>query len=291
MVVICPKCKTKLKVAEEKLTPEGSRFKCPKCSTFLLVKKPTAPMDKKTETRSTKILIAHSEPKIINELNTLLTKNGYQTVIASDGIEAMVKSIKEVPFLAILDVALPKIYGFEVCKRLKVRDETKKMKIILITSTFDEKRYKRDPSSIYGADDYIEEHKISELIIEKINTLKGIEKEKVVEKAPEEPILEKPVLKEEPRLKPEEVKVSPPTDQNIERAKRLARTIVSDIYLYNPAKVENSIRGDNFYSMFESEIKEGLKLYETRIPQNVREKGDFFNEAIKNFLDDKKKSL
>jgi len=40
VVVVCPKCKTKLKVDDAKLSPQGSRFKCPKCSTVLAVKKP-----------------------------------------------------------------------------------------------------------------------------------------------------------------------------------------------------------------------------------------------------------
>jgi len=42
VVVMCPKCKTKLKVDETRLSPEGSRFKCPKCATVLVVKKPAA---------------------------------------------------------------------------------------------------------------------------------------------------------------------------------------------------------------------------------------------------------
>jgi len=77
----------------------------------------------------------------------------------------------------------------------------------------------------------------------------------------------------------------------IEKAKRLARTIINDIYLYNSAKVEDSIRNNNFYNVFTSEIKEGLKLYENRIPQDVRNISDFFREAVENFLAAKKKTL
>ncbi len=44
MVVGCPKCKVQLKVADEKIKPEGLKIKCPKCSTVLMVRKPaTAP--------------------------------------------------------------------------------------------------------------------------------------------------------------------------------------------------------------------------------------------------------
>lgn len=293
MVVICPKCKTKLKINEEKLTVGGSRFKCPKCSTILLVKKPLPAPEKPVD--NIKILVAHSNPAITGEITSLLNKNGYQTITASDGIEAMVKAIKEFPFLSVIEVSLPKIYGFEVCKRLKLRPETKGMKFILISSTYDKTRYRREPESLYEADDYIEEHRLTELLIDSINALKVKEPEKKeikVEKPPEEPVIKKPEQKVEPEIKFEEEIVKPPiADEKIERAKRLARTIISDIFLYNTAKAEESIRNNTFYSVFSSEIKEGIKLYENRIPQEVRAQGDFLKEAIKDFIENKKKVL
>ncbi len=51
----------------------------------------------------------------------------------------------------------------------------------------------------------------------------------------------------------------------VEKAKRLARTILSDIYLYSKAKVDEAIRKDAFHTTFASELKEGLKLYENRV--------------------------
>ncbi len=292
MVVVCPKCKIRLKVDEGKLKVEGSRFKCPKCSTFLLVKKPVAVTKKAMD--NNKVLIAHSNPAVINEITSLLTKNGYQTITATDGIDAMVKAIKELPFLTIIEVSLPKIYGFEVCKRLKLRAETKEMKFMLVTSVYDKKRYKREPASLYDADEYIEDHQISELLVDKINKIRGIkpeEKEKRLEKPPEKPVMEKIEQKAEAQIKPEAITGKPLFDEKIERAKRLARTIISDIYLYNRAKADESIRNNNFYFVFTAEIKEGLKLYENRISQEVRAQGDFFREAIENFIANKKKIL
>ncbi len=292
MVVVCPKCKIRLKVDEGKLKVEGSRFKCPKCSTFLLVKKPVAVTKKAMD--NNKVLIAHSNPAVINEITSLLTKNGYQTITATDGIDAMVKAIKELPFLTIIEVSLPKIYGFEVCKRLKLRAETKEMKFMLVTSVYDKKRYKREPASLYDADEYIEDHQISELLVDKINKIRGIkpeEKEKRLEKPPEKPVMEKIEQKAEVQIRPEAITGKPLFDEKIERAKRLARTIISDIYLYNRAKADESIRNNNFYFVFAAEIKEGLKLYENRISQEVRAQGDFFREAIENFIANKKKIL
>jgi predicted Zn finger-like uncharacterized protein len=294
VVVICPKCKTKLKVDDGKLTEAGSRFKCPKCSTVLLVKKPQPAEQKPMD--NIKILVAHSNPSILNEVISLLNQNGYETITASDGIEAMVKAIKELPFLAVIEVSLPKIYGFEVCKRLKARPETKGMKFILISSPYDKNRYRREPESLYDADDYIEEHRVTGLLIDSINTFRSKKpdekKEERVEKPAETQVQKKPAQTTETGIKPAEKITAPPSsDDKIERARRLARTIISDIYLYNTAKADESIRNNNFSSVFVPEIKEGLKLYENRIAQEVRDKGDFFKEVLMSFLENKKKSL
>lgn len=299
MVVICPKCKIRLKINDAKIKPEGSRFKCPKCSTVLLVKKP-APVQKKAPDNN-KVLIAHANPHVVNDVQALLSKNGYQTVTASDGIDAMVKIIKELPFLVIIEVSLPKILGFEVCKRLKARPETKDTKFILISSIYDKDRYKREPSSLYEADDYIEEHQIPDLLLNKISTIR--EKERVEEKVkePQQPPIQEKAVQQEMPQPPVKEKTEPETgpvieeakqsEEIIERAKRLARTIVSDIFLYNTAKAEQSIKNDSFFSEFAAEIREGLKLYEHRIPQEIRSQGDFFHDTIKDFIDNKKKSL
>ncbi|MBI4691065.1 MAG: zinc-ribbon domain-containing protein [Nitrospirae bacterium] len=294
MVVGCPKCKMKLKVADEKLTPEGTRFKCPKCSTVLLVKKPAVQI----KPLENKVIVAHENPSIVGRISNILTKNGYAVITSNDGIDVMIKAVRELPSLAILDVALPKIYGFEICKRLKERAETKAIKVILISSLYDKTRYRREPVSLYGSDDYIEEHRIEDLLMEKIDVLKGVKPKEEVAEKPKGPVLEKPKVETLPRaaVQPqvksplkEEIKAAP--DEAVERAKRLARTIISDIYLYSTAKMDASIKNNNFYSEFAAELKEGLKLYNGRISQVVRNKGDFFHEAIENFIENKKKTI
>jgi predicted Zn finger-like uncharacterized protein len=292
VVIVCPKCKIRLKIDEGKLKEEGSRFKCPKCGTVLFVKKPVPASTKEVD--KTKIIVAHSNPAIVNEITSLLNKNGYQTITSPDGIDAMVKTIKEHPFLVIIEVSLPKIYGFEVCKRLKARAETKDTKFILVSSLYDKNRYKREPLSLYNADDYIYDYQLSELLMEKVNALKGAkpeEKKVEVKEQAEKLDLEKIEKKEEQQLRTETEILKTELDEKIERARRLARTIISDIYLYNTPRADRAIRNNSFYTDFASEIKEGMKLYESRIPQDVRERGDFFKETIQDFIKSKKKTL
>jgi predicted Zn finger-like uncharacterized protein len=300
VVVVCPKCKTKLKVDEIKLSPHGSRFKCPRCSTVLVVKKPVA---QKRVLDENKVLIAHSNPAIVEKIKTLLAGQGFGIVISADGIDAMVKALKEAPSLGIIEVALPKIYGFEVCKQLKSRPETKEMKLILVPSIYDRTKYRREPVSLYGADEYIEEHDLSTRLLESINRLSA-----GVSPGTEVPPQPRPVTSPAVSdMKPEEKKQEPAAmphaapaartsvegkgDEFTEKARRLARTIINDIYLYNSAKVDEAVRKDTFYTVFAAEVREGQKLYDNRIPKDTRDKADFYKEAIDNFLAAKKKAL
>jgi hypothetical protein len=80
-------------------------------------------------------------------------------------------------------------------------------------------------------------------------------------------------------------------DPGIAKAKRLSRTILSDIDLYNPDKVAAAVKEGNFQAVFEDDLNEGLKLYRKRISEDVRNKGDFFEEAMADFIANKKKAL
>jgi len=52
-----------------------------------------------------------------------------------------------------------------------------------------------------------------------------------------------------------------------------------------------SINNGNFYAVFAPEVKEGQKLYEKRIPQVIRDSGDYYKKTIEEFIAKKKKEL
>jgi response regulator RpfG family c-di-GMP phosphodiesterase len=215
----------------------------------------------------------------------------------------MVKALKESPALGIIEVALPKIYGFEVCKQLKSRPETKEMKLILVPSIYDRTKYRREPVSLYGADEYIEEHDLSTKLLEAISRLKigapsGAEVPPQPPPAPSSAAADIKLEEKKPEatVAPEAAPVTRAategkSDEFTEKARRLARTIINDIYLYNSAKVDEAVRRDTFYTVFAAEVREGQKLYDNRIPRETRDKADFYKEAIDNFLAAKKKAV
>jgi len=65
-----------------------------------------------------------------------------------------------------------------------------------------------------------------------------------------------------------------------DEAKRLARTILSDILLYNQAKVKEGIEKDSLFDVLSEELAEGRKYYETMVEASLRQSTNFFNEAV-----------
>ena len=98
-----------------------------------------------------KILIAEDDRNILAGLIDMLKMDGYSTVIARDG-EAALKQVKDRnPDLLILDVMLPKMSGFEVCKKLKELGSS--IPIIILSAKGDEAD--KVLGLELGADDYV----------------------------------------------------------------------------------------------------------------------------------------
>ena len=171
MVVICPDCKGKLNIKGVIQTIKALMFKCPKCHRIFVLKKSTGLSIEKI--KQGKILVAHSDPIVMDEITSLLDENGYQTVTSSDGITAIVKIIKESPFLIVIEGNLPKINGFEVCRRVKTKTKMKETKFIFVTAIHEE--IEGESPSSCGAYLYIKDNRIPEFLIEKINEIRGKE--------------------------------------------------------------------------------------------------------------------
>jgi hypothetical protein len=72
--------------------------------------------------------------------------------------------------------------------------------------------------------------------------------------------------------------------KNPDEARRLARTILSDILLYNQAKVKEGIEKDSLFDVLTEELAEGKKYYESMVDEDIRETNNFFNEAVVDVL-------
>jgi DNA-binding response OmpR family regulator len=80
------------------------------------------------------ILIAEDEPDTANLLQFHLQRRGYHTTVASDGLNALNLSFERHPDLVILDLMLPKLHGFEVCRMLKTSPSTRHILVFMLTA-------------------------------------------------------------------------------------------------------------------------------------------------------------
>ena len=100
---------------------------------------------------SEKILVADDEQEIRNLLDHFLKGQGYEVVLASDGNQALKLAAEENPQVIILDIKMPGLDGLEVCKRLKEKEQTKLIPVIVITGFGDNKMAALNT----GADDFV----------------------------------------------------------------------------------------------------------------------------------------
>ncbi|MFH0703050.1 MAG: response regulator [bacterium] len=100
-----------------------------------------------------KVLIVDDEQDIVETLQFILETEGIKCITAYDGEEALNKAKSEKPDLIILDVMLPKINGYKVCRLLKFDAKYKNMPILMVTARSQEEDKAIGEET--GADKYI----------------------------------------------------------------------------------------------------------------------------------------
>ena len=160
-----------------------------------------------------KILVVDDEIKNVKLLEALLLPRGYTVVKAYNGEEALQQVQQERPDLILLDVMMPLLDGFEVCKRLKGNDETRLIPVVIMTALSQvEDRVKGIEA---GADDFLTKPvnrdelmarirtsvRLKQTIDRKVSLLQGVQEhlakfvpqavKRIIEENPAAPELEK----------------------------------------------------------------------------------------------------
>jgi len=99
------------------------------------------------------ILIADDDPDILALISFRLERAGYEVIGAGDGEQALAAAIARPPDLALLDVMMPKLDGYEVTARLRSNEATRHLPVILLTARVQEADIARGVEA--GADDYV----------------------------------------------------------------------------------------------------------------------------------------
>ena len=100
-----------------------------------------------------KILIVDDSQTVLLMEKMILSKGPYVIVTAANGEEAVAKAAAELPDLILLDVVMPKMNGFDACKRLREQELTRTTPIIMVTTRGEESNVETGYAS--GCTDYI----------------------------------------------------------------------------------------------------------------------------------------
>jgi two-component system alkaline phosphatase synthesis response regulator PhoP len=118
-----------------------------------------------------KILVVDDEIYIVHILDFSLGMEGYEVVTALDGEQALEKLKVEKPDLIVLDIMMPKLDGYEVCKAIKSDPETRQIPVILLSAKG--RNVDQKMGFDVGADDYITKPFSPRKLVERINQLLG----------------------------------------------------------------------------------------------------------------------
>lgn len=84
--------------------------------------------------KSKKVLVVDDEPDVVDIIKTRLNINGYDVITAYDGLEGLEKAKQERPDLMVLDVMMPKLDGYNVCRMLKFDNRYKDIAVVILTA-------------------------------------------------------------------------------------------------------------------------------------------------------------
>ena len=118
------------------------------------------------------VLIADDEPSIVTALEFLLQTAGYETRVARNGEEALKAMEAATPDLVLLDVMMPAVSGYEVCKRIRERADWAGIKVVMLSAKGRDAEVAKGMAM--GADLYVTKPFSTRELMEQIRALLGV---------------------------------------------------------------------------------------------------------------------
>jgi len=219
------------------------------------------------------VLVAHESEPIREVVRRLVEGAGYAVQVVADGASA-VRALDrgDAPRALVVDVAIPGVHAYQIVE--EVRRRGLGTRVVLIASIYNRTGYKRRPTSLYGADDYVEQHHLPDALVGKLERLIG-PPDHAATSTPPASHADTP---EGRAIKAAgEARLDPVAAQS--RAERLARLIVADIALYNGDALDHD-DDDELQARLRLDLEEGRLLFDLRVPVEVRRTRDFIGVAL-----------
>ncbi len=156
--MICPLCENR-----RGLPANGEVWvRCPACEALVFC-----------SNGGPRVLLGHESDELAVQLGTVLYQAGFQPLRAANGSQVLQLLAAHRPRAVVLDVAIPEVMSFQIVEYVRGHAELGQTKIVLVASVFNAAAYKRRPHTLYGADDYVEQHHIPDMLPKKLSRLLG----------------------------------------------------------------------------------------------------------------------
>jgi CheY-like chemotaxis protein len=121
------------------------------------------------ETQAATVLVCDDDPLILDLLDYRLSARGYRVELARDGQEGLARVAERRPDAMVLDAMMPRVDGFEVLRKLRESEETRRIPVIILTA----RRQERDVLDALklGADDFLTKPFIPEELLSRLALL------------------------------------------------------------------------------------------------------------------------
>ncbi len=280
-------------------------MKCVQCQKVFQVDVPSTESQSQD---SIHVHIAHSDPRLCDMIREVVDQENISCDVGHDGESALRMMDAKTPHVAIVDVALPGLYAYEVVEKIRSRPGLADVKIILLSSVYNKMAYKRTPASLYGADDYIEKHHVPNDLVPYIHRLITDAHtttpsefipvdEETVAVVPQSSTDEKQAVAFTDEMnskiqQAEEDETSTSlSSESLDKAHRLARNIVADIALYNQEKVEAGVLAGTFFELLNDEIAEGRLLFGERFTPEALQGKDVLQFEFEAFVEKRRAEI
>lgn len=276
--VACPKCGKTFDVAPEQIAGPGIRLFCDRCKTVFGL----------SDTSDRRALIVHGSDAMADIVKEIVRDAGWVLTRVKNGEEALRAMGTEHFRLAVVDVATDSPYAFELVPALK---KTRQTQVVLLASVYDKTAYKRRPSSLYGADAYLEQHHLPDKLPAILASLDGgaddvdrIDPKTDMHHAVSDPQSVQQKREALRRAADEQLGnggrlVTPgdrpdldPVKDVTARAKALAKKLVLDISLYDEAAFVRGLQAGTLEEALAPQLAEAKRFLAERIPPPLAKK-------------------
>jgi len=226
------------------------------------------------------VLVAHDSEEMAAEIQDALADHVERLRVVPDGHQALSRLLREHPRVLVVDVGLPQRAPFELCD--DIEEAGLRTRVVLVASVYNRTRYKRRPTSLYGADDYVEQHHIHDMLAGKVVRLMS------GERGPGDvrPGEIDPAAADRVREAADAMLTIEFDDagQGQQRAARLCELIVADMVLYNGDSIEGMETLEDAPAQLLEDLQEVRAIFARMVPAEIHGARDWVGDQFARLL-------